>query len=51
MEQRAAPQFDRHLRVLRASSWYLRLKTSSAIVRTDGDGQIEVSAAQQRSRA
>jgi hypothetical protein len=33
MEQQAEPQFDRHLRVLRASSCYLRLKTSFAILR------------------
>ncbi|HUD60188.1 MAG TPA: hypothetical protein VMQ99_11870 [Acetobacteraceae bacterium] len=51
MEQQAEPQFDRHLRVLRASSFYLRLKTSFAILRTNGDGHIEASAAQQRSRA
>jgi hypothetical protein len=51
MEQQAEPQFDRHLRVLRASSCYLWLKTSFAILRTDRDGHFEGSAAQQRSRA
>ena len=50
-EQQAEPQFDRHLRGLHTSSCYLRLKASFAILRTDGDGHIEGSAAQQRRRA
>jgi hypothetical protein len=51
MEQQAEPQFDRHLRVLHTSSCYLRLKTSFAILRPDGDGHVEGSAVQQRSQA
>jgi hypothetical protein len=51
MQQQAEPQFDRHLRVLHTSSCYLRLKTSFAILRPDGDGHVEGSAAQQRSQA